>query len=587
MTRTRSLEAAESPQDTLQVVDSEAQFTLLSVDNLSSLLKRIRVLAALVYGRKIRKEVRPAAVRCPTEVLSLIFRLAGEPHRKPSWVTSNHFVDVLPDIRSILAVSHVCSWWRAVSIEDQLLWRNISSIEYSSRLARLLLKRSGLMPLRVFMRPAPGDKRIIVDPFVDRPRIQELTLMCSKHHTYPVLSDVLVPLSQSLEYLNILGHIPSDPSMEQQPLRQPLFPDATAPPVLKALSLDATMLSTDHYPMLLHLQITGRHPDPSDLLTFLRGTPLLQTLHVHSMSQSEHSRTRSQPGPSRVRLDHLRALCLDFCGVPVSDISSLFRGLSIPTDAMIQVHRIQLRNASDLHGLELPHLYSEGIYTELEVAEGLLSRRLHFRARGARASLWVDIELEGIDRATVDVVRPDIIRAMLANLPLALSTVETLRIAGMSSSFERHLLAHVVSAVEEYRIPISSLVVASYNHKRRLGKYLREGLVDNGDISDLGVFQSIHDVGELLDMAKSRSSLQRPLSSITFSAPDALPRAVEGSWDVAVLEHHVGEVQFSSRRLWHLDSDKFWKAENEFWPMYPHERNIESRRGLPCLDSNW
>lgn len=81
-----------------------------------------------IHGRKIRKEVRPAAVRCPAEVLSLIFRLVGEYHKKPSWVTSNHFVDVPPDIRSILAVSHVCSWWRAVSIENQLLWRYISSI---------------------------------------------------------------------------------------------------------------------------------------------------------------------------------------------------------------------------------------------------------------------------------------------------------------------------------------------------------------------------------------------------------------------------------------------------------------------------
>lgn len=437
-----------------------------------------------------------------------------------------------------------------------------------------------------------------MDPFVDCPRIQELTLTCSKH-TYTVLSDILVHLSQSLKYLNILGYTPYPNIEQQQPLRQPLFPDATAPPVVQALSLHATMLSTDRFPMLSHLQRTGRYPDSSDLLTFLRGTPLLQTQHVHSgTSQSECPGARSQREPSRVRLDHLYALCLDLCGVPVRDISSLLRGLSIPPDATIQVHRIQLRNASDLHGLELPHLYSEeGIYTELEVAEGHLARRLHFRARGACGSLWVDIE--GIDRATVDVFRPDIIRPMLANLPLALSTVETMRIAGMSTSCERHLIAHVLSAVEENRIPISSLVIASYNHKHQLGKYVREGLlVDTGNISDFGVggcplprlkhlgiqvFQSIHDVEELLDMAKSRSSLQRPLSSITFSAPDALP--IKG--DVAVLEHHVGEVQFSPRRVWNLEADEFWKAENEVWPMYPHERDIESRGGLPCLGSNW
>lgn len=226
----------------------------------------------------------------------------------------------------------------------------------SSRLAKLLLKRSGLTPLRVFMRPAPGDKRIIVDPFVDCPRIQELTLTCSKH-TYTVLSDILVHLSQSLKYLNILGYTPYPNIEQQQPLRQPLFPDATAPPVVQALSLHATMLSTDRFPMLSHLQITGRYPDSSDLLTFLRGTPLLQTQHVHSgTSQSECPGARSQREPSRVRLDHLYALCLDLCGVPVRDISSLLRGLSIPPDATIQVHRIQLRNASDLHGLELPHL---------------------------------------------------------------------------------------------------------------------------------------------------------------------------------------------------------------------------------------
>ncbi|KAI0794591.1 hypothetical protein C8Q74DRAFT_1249610 [Fomes fomentarius] len=572
-------DAIQTARSLQQVLCEDAALMTMSDDDLDALERCL--LESLISVRKIQNQSHRIAARYPSELLSLIFAfVVGSLLQAHGGVYAHRY----PDINSLVAVSQVCSRWRTVSTTDQSLWRSIPIMRFGPEFTRLLIERSGSMPLRLFAHPASPryTSPVLKSLKPHSARVQELIVEVTRGD-YSYLSDILSPLAPSLTYLSVF---PTSTRRMGANMMKWWFTnprqDTTTTPDLRALSLslDVVVPPSDSYPSLIHLSLTGNTYCFSvpEFLAFLGRTPLIQT--VYASIPLGHASNDTTVG---VHLDHLRTMVLE--GFDIHKITYMFKHLFLPIDAHVQCHYVRLWHSDELRGLKLPALEE---YKELEIIEHF--SRLHFRMRGPRSSFWLDILIGDVVGAE------DVMEAVFAQLAPQISDVETLRISTQRSSLQQSFMEHVVS-VSTYAPSISSLVIANYDFQH-VGKRVLDGLVA-GDHSPNGhpfaalkhlvvqVDQPITDAEMLVNMVSARFRGQCALSTLTFSAPDGL--AISGG-GLSPFEEYVDKVESLSRKIWSPEADGFWKVKNEYWQMYRKEQP-ERKVGfwdLPrCLGEGW
>ncbi|KAI0794585.1 hypothetical protein C8Q74DRAFT_1366017 [Fomes fomentarius] len=171
-----------------------------SDDDLNALERCL--LVSLISVRKIQNQSHRIAARYPSELLSLIFAFVVGSMLQ---VHCGGYAHRYPDISSLVAVSQVCSRWRTVSTTDQSLWNGIPIMRFGPEFTRLLIERTGSMPLRFFAHPASPryTSPVLKSLKPHSVRVQELIVGITRGD-YSYLSDILSPLAPSLTYLSVV-----------------------------------------------------------------------------------------------------------------------------------------------------------------------------------------------------------------------------------------------------------------------------------------------------------------------------------------------------------------------------------------------
>ena len=272
--------------------------------------KEIQALEAAIRALKVRHNTLSSISRLPPELLSRIFESVarGEDNIRmknlePRWI----------------GVSHVCSHWRHVALENPRLWSHIQCYPYP-RWALEMLKRSKMTPITV-----DGDANWATYPCdIDQavtaaleqlPRIENLTLTARGTLR---LEKYLSSLSGTAPLLHTFQIITDIQAM----LPDNIFSGPGGAPQLRCLSLDGFNFNWK-LRSLTHLTVvrvpTGFRLSVNELIMNLGYMPQLESIHLSSVMVPPRDSELNASSPSthlpsiaRIHLEDDLMSCLAF-----------------------------------------------------------------------------------------------------------------------------------------------------------------------------------------------------------------------------------------------------------------------------------
>ena len=302
------------------------------------------------------------------------------------------------DTRPLLALSHVCKYWRDISIGTLALWTRI----HARHLGQMdtFLERSQPLPVTLFLDgehqggewngPLPEHMAAVVKAESPRLRRLDLTMLPTRDHVVPLLSSLHAP---QLECLTIMTPSPGDSSLELVSWT-PLLDDQASS--LRALGLLPVVdwLPSSTFPRLTHLVLyfgpeTMKLVHPFDLLRLLSNAPALEFLHVDLLVYDEPDGGTWQPPSEPISLPHLRSLLFTDC--PYKLLSVVLPRLSLPEDVFIRLQEIIDRALTEGTVDPLPPLPIRSV-TSLDVV--MQGEQLLMVADGPTSGLWFAAELD-------------------------------------------------------------------------------------------------------------------------------------------------------------------------------------------------
>ncbi|KAI0328100.1 hypothetical protein GY45DRAFT_1326757 [Cubamyces sp. BRFM 1775] len=250
----------------------------------------------------------------PPEVLRMIFSYAT------SDATGN---------ADIISISHVCSYWRACSLQAPALWAHIL-LNHPAGI-KVFLERSRPMPLRVAYKAS------------QKPVIATLRLIAAEAHRLRSLN-IYVPEETGLD--SILNRIRfAAPMLEelvikhQEPLRPPKGPEAfprpqesSGVPSLRTLTLKSTPLPyiLSGPSSLVSLNIFGMVPFLSDLFRLLANSPKLESVKICGTITLEGVDVARHVDLPSLKNLHIEAF-------PPNGIAHILSRLTMPTTVSISI----------------------------------------------------------------------------------------------------------------------------------------------------------------------------------------------------------------------------------------------------------
>ncbi|KAI0353201.1 hypothetical protein OH77DRAFT_1427607 [Trametes cingulata] len=297
------------------------------------------------------------------------------------------------DIRPLITISHVCSSWRNLVLNQRTLWSYVDG--RNERLCEAFLQRSqGIqISLRITTKLAERLQNILT---AHGRRIWRLDL--EVHSAASAASALPERLRESCPHLICLtvlnDFLPTDthvnrPSGTREGLTQP-------PPLLKALALASVLVSvpTIRFPHLTHLYLdklsvsdVTKQGTGSHLTRFLSNCPLLEHLHLRGLPRAHTTALASQPA----RLNRMRSLtCVH------SDMQAaidLVASLEFPTTTMVRLDHVTCSIPSDVRfNATLASREFLQSLTRLHVGDAF--KGFHLIAEGPSSGLYIHATYE-------------------------------------------------------------------------------------------------------------------------------------------------------------------------------------------------
>ena len=350
--------------------------------------KEIYALEAAIRALKRRHNSLSSISRLPVELLSRTFEFlaCGEDNT----AKSNPYC---------VGVSHVCSQWRQIALENPRLWRRIQC-SFQPRWAIEMLKRSKMAPITVEGRTSWGASTVdeaIIAALEQLPRIEHLTL--TFRLGWPRLEEISSILSGAAPLLHTFQMASEDGT--EAMLRETVFSGPGGAPQLRRLSLDRCSVpwESEFLRFLTHLTVVQLPIEcqlsVDDLVTNLGHMPQLESIHFSSvMIPPGDSGLNASPSPSthlpfiaRIHLEENLMSCLAF-----------FTTFTYPNNAIVSIkcfpsdyHPANITPVRDLitvitakNIVPITSLYLENLYFGT------------FRAQDSQGTRRVFIEFQGV-----------------------------------------------------------------------------------------------------------------------------------------------------------------------------------------------
>lgn len=323
----------------------------------------------LKYDQDSSHSSQAAIHRLPFELLSKIFVLHLSLEANSSQEQDK------PPLGGLL-VSHICAYWRSVSLGTPVLWTNIDSRRHAA-LNQLFLERSRDRTLTVSV-GIDCDTKFCGLLTKDISRVCEFrtTEHRNKHPTS--ITDafrMLLSRSSSVESVAITCHFMSRPSHFTD---KPIV-DFALLPNLKILHLEcftALPMALSEPTALTHLTLrcnmTNKRLFVSNVLGFLICCPLLEVLYIDCTYIADRTVQQVDYTRAKVRLPRLKRLAIH--ASPESIFQALLIGLIFPADTLIYLRDSEIENRSQgICSLFPPSAHSG----HLEFLRNITTIRLH------------------------------------------------------------------------------------------------------------------------------------------------------------------------------------------------------------------
>ncbi|RPD72186.1 hypothetical protein L226DRAFT_573254 [Lentinus tigrinus ALCF2SS1-7] len=528
----------------------------------------------------------------PAELLSLVFKDVLEDYLHGSTYCLSNRDEARVDTSSLIAITHVCRWWRDVAVGCPLFWSRIENghIERS----RTFLERSQDVPISLYLTTAGVSLRS--QPFDVGSRLRRLDV-----HVLPEASDVI----------SVLPRFASLPSLECVTLTHSHFALPVAPPLegillfeapvlpLKALAIERVLkwIPTNSFPCLTHLYVdfSSRREDAMQLIKFvdvLRNAPRVEFVHVSEFSWAHG---QSAPTTPPVPLRHLRLLLIGYTSMEVAFV--LLASVILPRHAFVRLHDVFVH---DRHPTlpSLPHLPVLEEVDQLElVTEG---GSLRLVAECASSGLWLQCAFDLWESGS----RRRLDRWLLGLLQTALPfrNVSTLLLSLGEHVDLISLLLPSFTGLTEIRL------VTDIHYEKKAGQQMARRSVARALYASLAASpQGVSHVCPLLrtlcvdisvgshpiipniyapyiaDMVSSRSEVGLPVLLVgvqpfagsrwsgvsTFEEVDAQLMRIRDFNQVQILPPGPFLSPFLERLCWNFDEqEKYWDLDIMYKPMY-------------------
>ncbi|KAI1783723.1 hypothetical protein LXA43DRAFT_955863 [Ganoderma leucocontextum] len=296
------------------------------------------------------------------------------------------------DTEPLLALSHVCRYWRDVALGTPALWTRIHGGRRDQMEA--FLERSRPLTVTLFLDvehqggkwygPLPEKLASVVEARGPRLHRLDLSMIPSWDNVVPLLGSLKAP---QLECLTITCSSPGGLFRDIGPSWGPLLHDDVSSLRALALMPVTDWLPSSTFPHLTHLvlffdpEVPPPH-HPFDLLRLLSNVPALAFLFLfYEESHMGNWRPPSQP----ILLRHLRSLVFTCCSYKL--IRTVVSHLSLPEDVFIRLQDIDSPLGVDGAPAPLPPLPLRPV-TSLDVV--MRDEEILMVADGSASGLWLE-----------------------------------------------------------------------------------------------------------------------------------------------------------------------------------------------------
>ncbi|KAJ8507702.1 hypothetical protein ONZ45_g9952 [Pleurotus djamor] len=278
-------------------------------DEIDACKKRIQTLLK-------QRNTYAAVSKLPNEIIAHIFNTC---HAATAQSPTSHTAT-----RLLLSISAVCSHWRHIALGSAQLWARIS-LDQAPSWATTMVQRSKSAPLTVDCPPRayhsnPRLNALLTVLAAETHRFEKLFLYADRAGILSMVSRFLSPNDDPraplLRSLSLEAQIQGQHILEPPYMISRLWTDLRS---LRTLRLHGVLLmdvAIPHMPVLARLEIyaerAGHRLSISWAVTLLRQTPLVEHVHIGTISSGDDETAMTDPHPNPIHLPHLVHLTLLF-----------------------------------------------------------------------------------------------------------------------------------------------------------------------------------------------------------------------------------------------------------------------------------
>ena len=531
--------------------------------------------------------------KLPHELLVMVFKKALPTDAAFSFPGAIEDDGYRPILQGLNVITQVCRLWRNVAFGTPALWTRVHARGYPADQLWILVERSDLLPLSLFLEQACDSTMQESHGILRRisSRLQRIDI----NITQPTPLAIKELLSFDGSMLRCLTT--SYPAFDRQSILNrdgathsiPILQGQTD--ALEALAIvpSTGWIPANHFPHLTHLYISfDTSPHPRDILFLLHSTPCLEITHLHHLDRQETPLTGDPSESVPVELPRLRSLV--FTVSAYHPVVEILCALSVPPSALIRLDNLfvpydtQYPDPIPANLSPLAHVTTMDLAVEEQVLFLVMqgpSSGLWLRARHAHNMFWdrwlldlahtLSTPLRNLVSLRLDVYMDDE-GGPLALLPHAVQLSE------LSVRFNKFLGLGVLQLVRTVCLALSQSQPPGHGQAvcpslRSLALEWPRNLPQSADLG----------ISDIVAMLSARSHLGQPIRRLVVQAIavslGSIPATVF-SEQLSVLAEHVEEYEervdpdthacaFEMREMWNVEGvEDYWKVDESLRPEY-------------------